>query len=371
MVSASSISDIYVHLPFCAHKCDYCAFLSIEGADRSLRGRFLDRLESELDMLSSRCGPLATIYLGGGTPTHFAPGELLRLMTMIRRYFSLQDDCEFTCEGNPLSLTRDKIEILLDGGVNRISIGVQSFSEDTRQAIGRGGDVNRVYEVFDDLRQCKVRSINCDLIFAAPGQTVESATADVRRLSDLGPDHVSAYSLIVEPGTPLADRGVCERDDDGLVAMWEAADSILAENCGMHRYEVSNHARPGHECRHNCRIWKGHRFLGAGPSACWFDEAGRWQNPPDLNAWFDGDAPQLDSLSPPARAAEILATGLRTTAGWQRSEYRECTGYDFFELRRLQIEALIADGLLEHDEDHLRPTRRGLLFANHIGRELL
>lgn len=371
MAIAVPTTDLYIHLPFCVRKCDYCAFLSIPGADRTLRGRFLDRLEAELAAIAPRCAPLETIYLGGGTPTHFAPGELARLMSDIDRHFELAPDCEFTCEGNPVSLTRDKITILQEGGVNRFSIGIQSFSRETRDAIGRDGDNDRVYTAFDNLRDSGVRSINCDIIYGVTGQTLAACESDIREVARMQPDHVSAYTLMIEPGTTLSDQGVIERDDDEIVAMWTLIGDVLDAECGMTRYEISNHAGPGHRCEHNYRIWKGRRFLGAGPSACWFDDDGRWQNARDLDAWFKHEPPSLDALSAEARAAEILAMGLRTIDGWRRDEFQDITGYDFFELRTPQIEALTADGLLIFDDNCLHATEHGLLFANHIGRELL
>ena len=361
------LHDLYVHVPFCAKRCDYCAFYTLAGANAELRGRYLNRLIAEFAELAPRCGRLRSIYLGGGTPSHLTPDELRRLFCGLRNEFELAPDIEFSMEANPLSLTPQKLEIMLEAGVNRVSLGVQSFSDATRRAIGRYGDVNKVPEAVALLRSCGVRNFNCDLIYAAPGQTMADLQEDLRHFVELDPPHVSTYSLMVEPDTPLAQRQVQEADGDLIADMWECINETLA----LERYEISNLARPGHSCRHNVVIWKGAPFAGAGPAACWFDGETRWANVADIADWEAGAAPAPDRLPPEERAIEILITGLRTAEGWTAAEFASVTGFDYRELRTPQLTELAADGVILMSEEGVRPSREGLLLHDHIGRTLL
>lgn len=336
-----------------------------------MRTRYLDTLASELERVSRNCGALDTIFIGGGTPTHFTVSELSRLMDVFGRFFQFGANHEFTVEGNPGSITREKVRVFLDGGVNRFSIGVQSFSAETRRRIGRDGEVSWVYRAVDALRDQGVDNFNCDLIYGAPLQTTAEWELDLREIVRLEPLHVSTYSLIVEPDTPLALRGVNEADDDLLVEMWQLAEDILLDQCGLERYEVSNFARNGHHCRHNVDIWKGGRFCGAGPAACYFDGTSRWTNPSDLDEWIAQAPPVEDYLPPDKRAVEILATGLRTVAGWQTAEFQQCTGMDIYSLCGDTLNTLADAGLMSVATDGIRLTTRGLLLADYVERELL
>ena len=362
---------LYIHIPFCPYICDYCAFYTIEKANSTLRSRYLKRLGDELLRKSELCDPLETIYLGGGTPTFFSLAELDKLMMMVNRLFVRAANCEYTIECNPDSLTHEKVRVLSDGGVNRFSLGVQSFSKRIRQTIGRPGSRSRAHEAIEILRANGVINFNCDLIYGVPGQTLHEWEADLRILSDLEPPHVSTYSLTIEENTPLSSRGIQEGDQDVLASMWELANVYLCDTCGIHRYEVSNLARHGFRCKHNYSIWKGARFLGAGPSACYFDGRSRWMNPCNLKSWLRGDPPIEDYVPPQNRAVEILITGLRTSTGWGEEDFREITGFDFFALRGSTLNQFIHSGHIEYVDDTLRLTKKGLLLADYIARELL
>lgn len=368
---AGMLHDLYVHVPFCAKRCDYCAFYTLAHATSELRGRYLNRLLAEFAELAPRCGPLNSIYLGGGTPSHLTPAELQTLFDGLRANFSLAPEAEFSMEANPLSLTPQKLAIMQDAGVNRVSLGVQSFSTRTREAIGRYGDVSKVVQAVALLRESGVRSFNCDLIYATPGQTMGELDEDLAHFVELAPPHVSTYSLMIEPDTPLAKRRVSEADGDLIADMWERINEVLGEALGLARYEISNLARPGHACRHNVAIWYGAPFAGAGPAACWYDGQTRWANVADIDAWDAGERPAPDRLPPEDRAIEILTTGLRLAEGWTAAEFATRTGFDYQELRSSQLMGLVADGVLEMDAEGIRPTTNGLLLHDHIGRTLL
>ena len=194
---------------------------------------------------------------------------------------------------------------------------------------------------------------------------------DLEKIAPLHPPHVSAYSLMIKKGTPLADHDLVPVIDDVFLEMWELTEQFLQERCRLKRYEISNFARRGFECKHNQDIWRGGCFLGAGPSACYYDGTSRWTNRANLAAWCNSENPEEDYLVPEDRAVEILITGLRTVAGWKRSEFRERTGFDYLELREDKIQDCIKSGLLCDANDRLKLTKRGLLLADYVERELI
>jgi oxygen-independent coproporphyrinogen-3 oxidase len=386
---------LYVHVPFCAAKCDYCAFYSIPAASTELRSAYLVRVSDQLAEAAGQCAALTTVYVGGGTPSVLTPDELDALLTMLHAHVSLAEGAEFTVECNPESLTPDKVAILARHGVNRVSLGVQSFEPRLRAVIGRRTSLAGLDEALAALRAGGIGNIGMDLIYAIPGETLEDWRADLRRACEAGVRHLSTYELTVEEGTRLGKRqraegggqksegkrqkakgkrqkaeGKGDSAEELAVAMWEAAEEVAGE-FGLRRYEVSNLAQPGFECRHNDAVWHGATYLGVGPAASSFDGEVRWTNPADLGAWLAGAPPVEDPLPPEARAAEVLGFGLRTVRGWAREEFLGRTGFDYAELRRQALAELAADGLLEMSGDVLRPTRRGLLFADRVARRLL
>jgi len=361
---------LYVHVPFCAGKCGYCAFYSVPGAPAEVRRRYLDRLQKEFNAGALHCRPLSTVFIGGGTPSVLDLEELNELLTSIRSCFSLLPDAEWTVECNPGSLTPEKACLLAEAGVNRVSLGVQTFAPALRQTLTREGDISHLPETVRLLRKLGIAGVNIDLIYAIPGQKTSQWRNDIRQACELGIDHLSTYALTREEGTHLA-RSTLTPVDEGLeVQMWEiAAEETRA--FGLERYEVSNLARPGAECRHNCRIWHGETYLGCGPAATSFDGNLRWTNPSSLTAWLEQSPPEEDHLPPERRAAEILAFGLRTVEGWNLEEFTKTTGHDALTIRETPINQLISEGLLKQAERRIRPTQKGLLFADYVAQTLL
>jgi len=312
---------------------------------------------------------LRSVYVGGGTPT-VLPVELLAdLLAAVGNRDRAGSETEFTIECNPGTLDERKARCCADAGVNRVSLGVQSFDPKHLRTLDRTSDPERVCACVRLLRDCGIENLNVDLIYGIPGQTVTEWEADLRRACDLGIQHLSTYCLTAEDNSRLASGLKCA-DDERAVAMWECAEEIAA-SYGLRRYEISNLAMPGHECRHNLDTWFGRTYVGRGPGASSFDGKRRWTNPPDLDAWLAGTAPDYDDLPPPARAAELLAFGLRTVAGWDRTTFRERTGFAVFALRGDTVQELIATGFLRLQNDRLQPTPRGLLFHDHVAESLL
>jgi len=363
--------SLYIHIPFCAKICDYCAFYTVEKADATVKQRFLDRLDQELSLKRDSAGPLDTIYMGGGTPTLFSNGELEKLLKSVNKHFSFAANHEFTIEGTPETITKEKVQILLDGGVNRFSMGVQSFSVQTRATMGRPGNVKRVGKAIEFLNIHQVDNFNCDLIYGVSTQSLTDWRKDLEMVLSFNPSHVSTYSLTIEENTILADKGRAEVHQDSAIEMWDLATQYLEAKGGYNRYEVSNFCKPGYECKHNLMTWQGQAFLGAGPSACYFDGVSRWKNPGNLTAWLKGNDPEEDSLKPQDRAVEILITGLRVTRGWSREHFNLVTGFDFFDLRKPALDEFMQTGHMVFESDRLSLTPKGILVADFISSELL
>jgi oxygen-independent coproporphyrinogen III oxidase len=357
----SSALAVYVHVPFCAARCDYCAFYSVAGSSADLRGRYLERVRGERAALDQ---PPTSIYVGGGTPSVLEPDELADLLGM------LGTAPEFTVEANPDSLMPEKIDILARCGVNRVSLGIQSFLPAHRRTIGRRGTLAGLADTLSRLRAAGILNIGMDLICCIPGQTLDDWRVDLTRAADCGVRHVSTYELTAEEGTRLAAARLPAASEETSVEMWRLAAELLRP-FGLERYEVSNLSQPGSECAHNMDIWHGGAYLGFGPAAASFDGGDRWTNPADIGAWLDGRPPDRDHLPPARRAAEILALGLRTTAGWTRPQFRAATGTDIIESYGDILAELAGHGLLELTDDAVRPTERGLLLADAVARRLL
>jgi len=363
-------TSLYVHVPFCEAKCDYCAFYSVADASPDLLRAYIDGIDRDLRAALPRCGPMESVYVGGGTPSALPAAELDALLRLISKRLEVADGAEFTVECNPDSLTSDKMDVLSRCGVNRVSLGVQSFNPRLRATIGRRGSIEDLSETLGSLRAAGIVNIGVDLIYAIPGESAEDWAADLAAAAAISPYHISTYELTVEEHTTLGRRGLSAYPEELSVEMWRMAAETLAR-AGIRRYEVSNLARPGRECRHNMDVWHGGTYLGCGPAAAGFDSEVRRANPPDLRRWLEGAPPEEDRLPPPKRAAELLGLGLRTVRGWGRDEFLADTGVDYAGAFADALQELVAQGLLEMEETSVRPTERGLLFADYVADRLL
>lgn len=364
--------SLYIHVPFCqGGKCDYCAFYSIPDAETALHRRYLERLEAELAANAAQCEPLRSVFIGGGTPSALGADDLARLCSAVKANFTLLPDCEWSSEANPESLTPEKLAVLRAGGVNRISLGIQSFQETRRRLIGRRGDLARLPELVTEIRRMGFTALNFDLIYAIPGETPAAWAEELRRALEFRPEHLSCYSLIRESGTPLARRLTAEADEELFLSCWRLNDEILG-GAGLQRYEISNFAAENRQCRHNFEIWHGQTYLGCGPAAVSFDGVDRPANPADLDAWLAGAAPEHDLLPAAARRRELLAFGFRTVQGWQWQELQAVTGFSREQLLEIPaIQQLIESGWLTQDDAGIRATPDGLLCNDLILEALL
>ena len=363
MLSVRPWQNLYIHVPFCLRKCDYCAFYSEADASNLMRP-WLDKIAEELKPMAGL--PLHTVYLGGGTPTVLEPDLLEELLAMITDLDSRASEISIEC--NPESLTPAKAAVL-GKYVSRVSLGVQSFDPALRRAIGRCGGPEKIIPAFGMLTQNGLTSLSCDMIYGLPGQSIEDWEQDLTRALQLPVRHLSAYALTVEEGTPLAGRYRNDPSCDIRTAEMEKMTRRILKKAGMHQYEISNYARPGFECAHNQNIWHGETYLGLGPAACSFNGRDRFTQVASVRDWLDGAKPETDRIPDDTRRAEMLMMGLRTVRGWAAGEFERAAGIAPEKLRPAQIASLRRKKMMKLRSMAL--TRRGLDFWNDAALELL
>jgi oxygen-independent coproporphyrinogen-3 oxidase len=356
---------LYVHIPFCKHKCGYCDFNAYAGMDR-LMPDYVGALERELANARERhqFASLETVYLGGGTPSLMPPDLTARLLRFIRETFDVAPDAEVTLEANPASTDESRMTAWLEGGVNRLSLGVQGFEPRALAVLERRTDAAQATRAFGLARSMGMPNVSIDLIYAVPFQSRESWLETLRRGVALGPDHISTYCLTFEEGTLLwrrrAEGRVPEVDRD---VQWDQLDAACAEldSAGYHRYEVSNWARPGFESRHNLAYWRCRPVYGGGAGAHSYATDGsaaqRWWNVARPRDYIAAQQPMADGEELPARkaAAESLMLGLRTVDGMDAP-----AGFE------PELDQLVRDGLVQRHGGRVAPTRRGLDLHNQI-----
>jgi oxygen-independent coproporphyrinogen-3 oxidase len=362
----------YIHVPFCAYHCGYCDFAVAAGQDH-LIDRYVDAIGAELATLETPA-PVDTIFLGGGTPTYLPPDQLDRLLTSVNRWLPLRPGGEFSIEGNPESVTDDKVAVLADHGVNRVSLGVQSFRPELLARLDRVHSPAHVGPAIDRIRR-RIGNVSLDLIFGVPGQAVADWAADLDAALAFEPDHLSTYGLTYETGTPLWKRRrrgeimpVPEADE---LSMYELAMDRLPA-AGLEQYEVSNFARVGRRCRHNETYWANEAYFGVGVGAARYVEGRRELNKRNtadyVNTVLAGRSPtfQSECLPPEESARETAAVQLRRVAGIVRRRFHEQTGYAIGDLTAGRTGTFAAGGLLEDDGTAVRLTRRGRCLADTV-----
>jgi oxygen-independent coproporphyrinogen III oxidase len=354
---------LYVHVPFCKNICDYCALYSTVNNDIDIRKQYLNKIISDLKLNTHLLNPLTSIFIGGGTPTQLREHELKELLDAIH-LLPKAPNSEFTIECNPGTVDINKFEIMKSAGVNRLSFGAQSTTSKTRNTLGRRTSHRQLTTAIDNAKKTGFTNINIDLIYGIPGQTMDDWTQDLNTALDMDLPHYSAYSLILEEGTKLAEK-YDSVDDENAVLMYDQADKLLSRN-SLRRYEISNYAKKGKKCRHNYDIWKGHTYLGLGPAACSFDGNQRWTQINDLKKWLEGTPPEEDTLPKNARLAEIIAFGFRTSDGWAKSELLSLYDTNCLDLFKEIFSDLATQNLIIDENDHLKPTATGLLFADSL-----
>ena len=375
MTTPQPCRSLYVHVPFCRSLCGYCDFYS-QVLEPARVGPFVDAVGRELTGYAvGRELRFDTIYIGGGTPTVLPTTELARLLAGLRGFSACETELEFTVEANPATISDEVAGVLAAAGVNRVSLGAQSFAPAELRMLERLHRPEQVGQTVEECRRRGIQQISLDLMFGIPGQTLGSWLRSLCAALAVQPDHLSCYALTYEPGTPLRarlDDGRVQRVDEDLEAeMYEAALDVLPA-AGLAHYEVSNFARPGAACRHNLRYWHNEPHLGLGPAAAGFVDEVRYKNVADTAAYVQaiqaGRSPwsEQERLPPERRARETAMLELRLTAGIDRQRFKQRYAEDPALLFAAAIERHGADRLLTSDETSIRLTRAGFLLADRV-----
>ena len=373
--------ELYIHIPFCIRKCAYCDFLSAP-ADQETIARYMDALKKQLvrQAASFQDRKIDTVFIGGGTPTVLLTEQLAELLETVQINYALAKDIEITVEANPGTITAGKVRALAGGGVNRVSLGLQSASETELRLLGRIHTYDDFLRSYGLLREGGIRNLNVDLMSALPGQTIASYERTLRRVLSLHPEHISAYSLIIEEGTPFYEQ---YREDERLRdageeprllpgeaserAMYELTGELRSEY-GYERYEISNYAKAGFACRHNIGYWTGEEYLGLGLGASSYIEETRFCNTSDLREYLEEDFSPRDvqKLSKTDRMAEFFYLGLRMTEGVAKAEFVRRFGLSAVSVYGDVLKDLVERKLLEDTGTHYRLTPFGRDVSNQV-----
>ena len=374
--------ELYIHIPFCVQKCAYCDFLSAPANDAA-KAEYVDALKKEIQRYREVASSyqVSSVFVGGGTPSILSCEQMGEIFKMLRQVFTIDRDAEITIEANPGTVTEEKLEGWKQAGINRISFGLQSVNNEELKMLGRIHTYEEFRESYDMARQAGFDNINIDLISAIPGQTVKSWEHTLRTVAELHPEHISAYSLIIEEGTRFYQwygKGQTDQekypplpDEDAERQMYERTEGIL-EEYGFHRYEISNYAKPGFACRHNIGYWKRTDYLGFGPSAASLFGNRRWTNTADRSLYLKacGALEKIredeEILSRQDAMEEFMFLGLRMTQGISTAEFEEKFGKEIHAVYGGVLKKYEAMHLLQEHSGRLALTRDGISVSNVI-----
>lgn len=371
-----SYQALYVHIPFCVHKCAYCDFASYQIYNDHIMTDYARRLVEEISAWTPALpvSPTATVYFGGGTPSVLPLEDLAAIVTALKERGFWQHPAEATLEANPGTVDRERLRFYRQLGFDRLSLGIQSFQPGELAAMGRIHTAEQAEEAIALAREAGFRRISGDLIYGYPGQTVETVRDSLERLLDTGVDHVSVYGLTVEEGTLLAKQ---VREGKALLPSEDASGTMydfLMEalpQAGYHRYEISNFARPGQESRHNQVYWHYDPYMAFGAAACRFDGKIRETNPRNLQAYLQGAPPEREILTCEDRRAEMVFMNLRTVKGLSLEEFTQRTGEDFFHIYEEGFNHCRKQGWITREGNRIRLTEQGMRYGNLAFEEFL
>ncbi|MCX5779424.1 MAG: radical SAM family heme chaperone HemW [Firmicutes bacterium] len=368
---------IYIHVPFCLHKCAYCDFYSVPMQDPEVLENYTRTVIKELELRQTEMDcPVTTIYLGGGTPSRLSPVQIARILNAVFTQYRTSGEPEISMEVNPATVNRQDLRDLLSAGVNRLSIGVQSFADAELQILGRMHSSAEAATILAEVREAGFDNFNIDLIYGVPGQTLAGWQENLKLALDFHPTHISAYLLQLDTNTPMARKiaagSLTALAEDLEADMFYGARDYLQQQ-GYQHYEISNFARPGQECQHNLLYWRCRKYLGIGPGAVSFNGQRRILNPPRLEeymaALLAGQAPAweiIETMDARQQAVDAIIMGLRLTEGislpdfLQRFDVELTTDYQHI------IQLCQQRGLLQQDHDRLYLTPRGYFLSNQV-----
>ncbi|MCI9569093.1 MAG: radical SAM family heme chaperone HemW [Lachnospiraceae bacterium] len=391
--------ELYLHIPFCVKKCGYCDFLSFP-ADAGVQRRYVEALFREMEQWKEPCRgyEVSTVFVGGGTPSLLEAEWMAEIFDGIRQNFCLAGEAEITIEANPGTLTRKKLDIYKHAGINRLSLGLQSSDNRELAVLGRIHTWEQFLESYRLARESGFQNINVDLMSALPGQSMASWLCTLRRVTELEPEHISAYSLILEEGTPFYERyghqeekgnrvpdglsladgnealsGISLPDEDTEREMYHRTEEFL-KGCGYERYEISNYAKKGRECRHNTGYWTGVPYLGLGLGAASLWEGRRFSNVRELSGYLNGrttDRDSLQILTEQDRQEEFFYLGLRMVRGVPLAQFEEQFRRQAEEIYSGVIQKHIRDGTVIVEDGCLRLTSLGMDVSNYVMADFL
>jgi len=365
---------IYIHIPFCEHKCPYCDFVSYDGKS-ALMASYTECLVRQIMEYApfTRGYSVNTVYIGGGTPTCLDGRLLSKLLTAIKKGFTLADGVEFTCEANPHSALADKLKILRRGGVNRLSLGLQSAQSEELKVLGRIHTYEDFVSSFKAARQEGFDNINVDLMFAVPGQTMASMEDTLSKVISLSPEHVSAYSLTINENTPYyAMRDTLPLSDEELDRDLYKLTIDTLEAHGYEQYEISNFAKPGRRSRHNLRYWNCEEYIGLGCSAHSYFSGKRFAFLPDIDKYIDavknGRAivSEVMDIAPNEMVGEYIMLRFRLRDGIDVADFDRLFGFSFETAFAPQIEKYMKSGHLKKSCGRYSLTLEGMNISNYI-----
>lgn len=373
------MAGIYLHIPFCKTRCIYCDFYSTTQSER--KRAYVNALCKELEMRRSylKNEPIETIYFGGGTPSQLEEEDFKQIFATIESVYGLEEAIEVTLEANPDDLTQDYVRMLSSLPFNRISMGVQTFNNDTLKLLNRRHNAAQAIEAVRTCREMGFQNISIDLIYGLPNETLEGWTADLEQAIALKVEHLSAYHLTYEEGTPLyrmlKQNRVHEVEEECSVMFFDRLTERLSQ-AGYEQYEISNFCRPGFYSKHNSSYWKGTPYLGCGASAHSYNQSSREWNTAAIDPYITGIESghrifEVEDLDVATRYNDLIVTAMRTIWGLSLRQVREEFGESFLDYCLTMAQPYILEGKLIQTEETLRLTKEGILVSDAIMRDLL
>ena len=374
--------ELYIHIPFCEKKCNYCDFLSFK-TDNGTMEEYISQLKRELTVMSTECGAytVSSVFVGGGTPSLLPGYDIRELMDCVRSHYDVAPDAEITIESNPGSLMRHKLAEYKKAGINRLSIGLQSADNAELRLLGRIHTFEEFLKTYQAARMEGFDNVNVDLINCIPMQSINTWRKTLRSVTMLKPEHISIYNMIIEPGTPFYEmnrEGVLMMPSEDEQTEIDDYTRSYMKRMGYERYEFSNWAKPGRECRHNLGYWQGTPYIGAGLGAASYFNGSRWRNSPDIREYTDADIAgrgidavreqrkEYKELSREDRMEEFMFLGLRCTKGVSEAVFYGRFGVALSDIYGAQLDKYMRMGLMEHTDGQYRLTERGIEVSNVV-----
>ena len=363
--------ELYVHIPFCVRKCQYCDFLS-GPSDEETKDRYIEALLKEIRAAEhTEDYEIVSVFIGGGTPSALKAEAIASIMRTLQEQFFFCEDAEVTIEANPGTVDLEKLTIYRNVGINRLSLGLQSTDAEELKLLGRIHSYEEFLKSYEWAREAGFSNINIDLMFAIPGQTGEAWRQHLYQVAELNPEHISAYSLIIEEGTPFAEQNLDLPDEDTEYQMYEDTAEIL-ERYGYRQYEISNYAKQGYMCRHNAGYWQRREYLGFGLGASSLYGGMRFSNTHQMQESLkesrnpDQIRKDVTVLSRNEQIEEFMFLGLRMTEGISEKKFEENFDVRLMDVYGDILQKYEETGFMEHIETKWRLTRKGIHVSNHI-----